>query len=337
MYYELCAIIRGIFGFCVPSSPLLFGRRKAGARKPLPKSRNPKNGTIVTKFLSHRLEYLGLRLIEALVRLLPRSLSLRVGALVGMALYYTGVYRKVVDRNFDHTGLYDEPRKREIIRRLYANMGRYGTDFLRAGGAPPPYKVENLSGVNNALAAGKGMIAVLAHFGNWELLASIFGSHFADLNVLARPMHNPVVEHWLYAKRTRARVTPIYASGALRKIVTVLGRNGIIAMLIDQYAGDQGTPVSFLGRQANTVRTVAGILHKTECGIVLPYALLEPDGSYRVVIEDAPPISVSREAKEEFIAAAQQAHNDVLSRWIERYPEHYFGWFHRRFKDTISY
>ncbi len=288
------------------------------------------------KFLTHRVEYIGLRMAEILM-LAPRPVALWFGAAIGSMLYYAGVYRKVVERNFDHTALFDERDKRKIIRSLYANIGRYGSDFLRAGRTPPPYTVENLAAVTRALSKGKGMIAVLAHFGNWELLASIFGSHFPDLNVLARPMHNPLVERWLFAKRKSAKVTPIYASGALRKIVTVLGRNGIIAMLIDQYAGEQGTPVPFLGKPANTVRTAAGIIHKTDCGVVLPYALLQPDGSYRVVIETAPAIAVSRDGKEAFIAAVQLAHNDVLSRWIRNYPDHYFGWFHRRFKDAVSY
>jgi KDO2-lipid IV(A) lauroyltransferase len=289
------------------------------------------------KSLSHIAEYVLLRLIQFVVCALPRPATLAIGAAVGGVLYQMGVYRRVVERNFDHVGILDGQAKQNTIRTLYANIGRYATDFLRAGRTPPPYAVENLDEVNRALAKGKGMIAVLAHFGNWELLASIFGSHFSDLNVLARPMHNPLVERWLFAKRKNTAVTPIYASGALRKMLTVLGRNGIIAMLIDQYAADQGTPVPFLGKPANTVRTVAGMVHKTECGVVLPYALLLPDGSYKVVIEAAPGIAVPHENKEDFIAAVLKAHNDVLSRWIMQHPDHYFGWFHRRFKDTISY
>jgi Kdo2-lipid IVA lauroyltransferase/acyltransferase len=290
------------------------------------------------KSLSHVLEYLGLRVAEFIVCAMPRRLSMAAGAAAGALLFHTGVYRKVVERNFDHVGMLDGTERQRTIRALYANIGRYGADFLRAGRRrPPPYTVSNLNEVDRVLARGKGLIAVLAHFGNWELLASLFGSHYPDLNVLARPMHNPLVEKWLFAKRKKARVTPVYAAGALRKMLTVLNRNGIIAMLIDQYAGDQGTAAPFLGKPANTVRTVAGLLHKTDCGIVLPFALLGPDGSYTIVIEAAPALDVPRDSKDEFIAAAQTSHNDVLSRWIRKYPEHYFGWFHRRFKDTISY
>jgi len=117
----------------------------------------------------------------------------------------------------------------------------------------------------------------------------------------------------------------------------VLSRGGIIAMLIYQNAGSQGTPAPFLGKNTSTVRTVAGLLHKTDCGIVFAYALLEKNGTYRVEIEEGPHLDAPKNDQERFIAAYQKAHNDVLSGWIVRHPDHYFGWFHRRFKDVFSY
>jgi KDO2-lipid IV(A) lauroyltransferase len=209
--------------------------------------------------------------------------------------------------------------------------------MLRSGKKLPSHTVENLESLHRQLANNKGALAVLAHFGNWELLANYFGSVFPDLNVLARPMHNPLVERWLLAKRKKARVTQIYAAGALRKILTVLKRNGIIAMLIDQYSAEQGEPAPFLGKTANTVRTAAGLVHRTGCGVVLPYALLQKNGSYRVVLDDQPEVSAKPGDEQAFEAALLKAHNDVISRWILSYPDHYFGWFHRRFKDVISY
>jgi KDO2-lipid IV(A) lauroyltransferase len=288
------------------------------------------------KTLSHLLEYCFLRILEAFVSILPRRLSLAFGALAGSALYHAGVYRNVVDRNFDHIDLFHGKERKRIIKRLYKNIGRYAVDMLRSG-RPPRYTVENKEAADAVLDTGKGMLAVLAHFGNWELLAVVFGAVFPDLSVLARPMHNPRVERWLLAKRKKARVTPIYASGALRKILAALKRNGIIAMLVDQYSAVQGTPAPFLGKTANTVRTAAGLVQRMECGVVLPYALIQKNGSYRVVIESGPEVLVPRDKAESFVAANLKAHNDVISRWILSYPDHYFGWFHKRFKDVISY
>jgi KDO2-lipid IV(A) lauroyltransferase len=287
--------------------------------------------------LAHHFEYWLLRSLEVMTRLLPRKICLAFGAFLGACLYVFRVYRNVVDTNMDHVGLFDARKRKKIIRSLYRNTGRIFADFLRPSDLPPPYYVNNLDIAKKVFSRGKGSIVVLAHFGNWEALASVFGLQFYDLNVLAKPMRNRLVEKWLVAKRNRAHVTPIYASQALRKMLTVLRRGGIIAMLIDQYAGGQGTPAPFLGKTANTVRTVAGLLHKTDCGIVFAYALLQKDGKYRIEMEEGPALSTPHSEQDRFIADYQKAHNEVLSRWITEYPEHYFGWFHRRFKDYISY
>ena len=287
--------------------------------------------------VSHYIEYSLLRGLESIVRVLPRKAYLGVGSALGLCLYYCGIYGNVARINFKHVGINDLIQQKLILKKLYQNTVKVWLDFLRPARDMPPYVVHNMETLKAIMARGKGSIAVLAHIGNWELLARIFGTVVGDLNVLARPMKNPLVERWLLAKRESGHVAQIYASGSLRKILTVLKRNGIVAMLIDQYAGEQGTSVPFLGKPANTVRSVAGIHYKTGCSIIFAYALLEKDNTYRVEIEEGPRLDTSNGDRESFIDACQKAHNDVLSDLILKYPDQYFGWFHRRFKDTISY
>jgi KDO2-lipid IV(A) lauroyltransferase len=287
--------------------------------------------------LSHYIEYVLIRCIEYAVNALPRGIYLRLGSLLGSAMYYTGIYRKVLKTNLDYVAIFDKKAESALTKNLYKNTVKVWMDFLRPATSLPPYVVHNMETLKTIMARNTGSIAVLAHIGNWELLARIFGTVVGDLNVLARPMKNPLVERWLLSKRKSGHVEQIYASGSLRKILTVLKRNGIVAMLIDQYAGDQGTSVPFLGKPANTVRSVAGIHYKTGCSIIFAYALLEKDNTYRVEIEEGPMLDALKMDRESFIAACQKAHNDVLSDLIRQYPDQYFGWFHRRFKDTISY
>jgi KDO2-lipid IV(A) lauroyltransferase len=236
----------------------------------------------------------------------------------------------------NHVGITEKKKQTEIMKRLYRNTGKLFADLLRPSDIPPPYTIDHFEVAKKALARGKGGIVVLAHFGNWEALASIFGMKLYDLNALAKPMKNKLIDKWLMAKRMKTNVTPIDMANALRKMFMIIRRGGIIAMLIDQYAGSNGTQALFLGKSANTVRTVAGMLQKTDCGIIFTYALLEKDGTYRIHIEEGPDLGISKD-DEGFIPAYQQAHNDVLSRWIQSHPDHYFGWFHKRFKDSVSY
>jgi KDO2-lipid IV(A) lauroyltransferase len=215
-------------------------------------------------------------------------------------------------------------------------MCRYVVDFLRVSKTKPEHRVHDYDVVGRVLDRGKGAVVLLGHFGNWELLADLFGAKL-DLRVVAKPMRNLLVDKWLARKRDAASVKTIFVDQALRKIYEGIKSNALVAVLIDQNAGSQGTQVSFLGREASTVRTVAGLVNKTGCGVIPCYALLRDDGSYDVVIAEAPPLDLAGMSDEECIAAYQIQHNGILSEWIRRNPEHWFGWFHRRWREHVEY
>jgi KDO2-lipid IV(A) lauroyltransferase len=286
----------------------------------------------------HLFEYAVLRILELIVAIPPRLLALRIGAFVGQCLYSTGAYRTIVRKNMEHVGLWSEKEMAAITKRLYSTIGRYAVDFLLGRRNNPERRVHNYELLQPLLDKGKGVIVLLGHFGNWEILADMFGKRVGCLNVVAKPMHNTMVDRWLAEKRTGAKVETIYVDKALRRIYEVVKKNEILAILIDQYAGGgQGTPVPFLGKDAFTVRTVAGLAVKTGCGVLPTYALLRDDGSYDIEISVAPQPDTSGMTPDQTIAAYQKQHNDIISGWIRKHPEHWFGWFHKRYRHMISY
>lgn len=112
----------------------------------------------------------------------------------------------------------------------------------------------------------------------------------------------------------------------------------MIAALIDQYPGLDGTTGTFLGKSAKTVRAIAGLQERTGVPAVSVYALLRDDDVYDVVIETVPTPEHDADAtRDERIEAVQRAHNDVVERWVRSHPEHWFGWFHRRFRPYLDY
>jgi KDO2-lipid IV(A) lauroyltransferase len=223
-----------------------------------------------------------------------------------------------------------------IVRDLYCTMGMYAVDFLRKK-TPPVHEVRYLEIVRKLLEKKRGLIAILSHFGNWELLASLFGSEFSRLGVIAKTMNNPYINAWIEKKRTDSHVEVIYKEQALRKMLQVIAQNGTIAILIDQRGGHHGTESLFLDKPASTVKTVAGIVQKTGCPVVSAYSLMRDDLSYDIVIEEVPEIDTKGMGQEEAVKAHQELHNQILSSIIRKYPSHYFGWFHQRFKGTVNY
>ena len=224
-----------------------------------------------------------------------------------------------------------------IIRELYLNIGRYAVDFLRSSPVAPPHTIKNPEILQSILAQHKGSIALLAHLGNWELLAVVYGKLLPDLSVVAKPMKNKFVDKWLAEKRKRADVSTIYTRNATRKMLEAIKRKGVVAVLIDQHAGKHGAMVPFLGKMANTVKAVAGMVQKTDCEVFTIYAIMLKDGSYDVVLKRAPSPGEEKKGEQERIDEYMRLHNEVISEWVRKYPEHYFGWFHKRFRGKIRY
>ncbi len=287
--------------------------------------------------LSHLAEYALLRTFQLLLTITPRHAALRFGSLLGTVLYHLGVYRRIAGKNLEHVGLWNRSERERILRSLYGNIGRYAVDFLRPVYPMPHHEIHDFEKIEPLLERGKGTIVILGHLGNWELLSTVFGRRTGRLYVIAKPMNNAIVDKWLHKKRTESSVTTIYTNQALRKMVEVTRKDGIIAILIDQYLRAHGTPAPFLGKEARTVRTVAGIVLKTGCSVISTNAIMRHDGSYDINMGAVPEPGLDGLTGDEKIAALQKLHNDVLSEQILRYPEHWFGWFHRRFREYVDY
>lgn len=289
------------------------------------------------KRFSHTIEYIILRIVQTVLTLLPRRFALFIGGLFGMLLYHLRIYRHIVMKNMLHVGLWNKDEMQQITRNLYRNIGKYAIDFLRPAYPMPEHTIHDYDTIEPLLSKGKGTIVILGHLGNWELLSTVFGEKTGRLHVVAKPMNNSIVDQWLLKKRNASSVTTIYTRQALRKMLQVLKKNGIIAILIDQNLRKHGTPVPFLGKDARTVRTVAGLVRKTGCSVISTNAIMNSDGSYEINMTTVPAPSLEGLSEDESISRYQLLHNEVISEQIKQYPEHWFGWFHRRYFGYVNY
>lgn len=105
----------------------------------------------------------------------------------------------------------------------------------------------------------------------------------------------------------------------------------------DQFSKRYGTPIPFLGKEAKTVRTVAGIVQKTECHVLSSTSIMQRDGTYDIWLTVVPGSDLEGLSEEDAVAAYQTLHNDTISQQIRTYPENWFGWFHRRFRGYADY
>ncbi len=275
--------------------------------------------------------------VRSLVRWLPLSTAQALGRLLGYAGY--AVLRRYRRLTLEHLRFALGPRASEwtchrVARGVFVNLGQSFLEWLVIDRLSPEtlrrrVNVYGLHGLHNALSKGRGVIALTAHFGNWELLATTIASLGFHGGVLARRLRYPEFERFLVQMRARKGVAT-YARGSLKEAADVLRENQMIGLLPDQDVDSlEGIFVEFFDRPAYTPVGPAALSLMTGAPIV-PCFLIRDGRRFRLVIEE--PIVVTRtEHRAADLRAITEAWSRVVESYIRRYPDHWV-WMHRRWK-----
>lgn len=286
----------------------------------------------------HRAQYGALRAVIGALRMIGWRRASAFGAKLG-ALGYSplGIRRRVVERQIAAAfpGLsHDEVVA--IARASYENLGRTSIEAAllptigQEGVLALFDGVDNWGAVEKAMSAGKGLIFVTGHIGNWELAGAYVASRGVPLDVVARHMENPLFDRYLTSTRERIGMSVVHDSDAVRRTPRALRGGRAVAFLSDQgVLGLASTFVPFFGMPAKTPRGPAVFALRFGVPVVFGCALRQPNGRYRMSFEAVTVQDTGdREADVDAIVAA---YTKTLERWVRRAPEQYF-WHHRRWR-----
>jgi len=288
--------------------------------------------------LSHYAQYYGIRGAAAALRRLSFERAGAIGERIGMLGYKPlGIRRAVVERQVAAAfpGLAESEVLR-IARASYASLGRTTIETALL----PTYAreqvlelVEQVTGwelVERALKAGRGLMVVTGHLGNWELGGSYVAARGVPIEAVARRMENPLFDHYLTETRRRIGMTVIHDADAVRRVPRALREDHAVAFLVDQGAvGLASTWVPFFGRYAKTPRGPAVFTLRLRAPLLFACALRQPSGRYALHFEEVPVEQTGTlDADVDRIVAS---YTSTLERWVRRAPEQYF-WHHRRWK-----
>jgi len=185
---------------------------------------------------------------------------------------------------------------------------------------------------NKLLERKKGVLALSAHFGNWEILAAGVAKVF-PVNVIAKKIYIDELNDMLVKYRNSKNVKVILRSetSSARKMIKALRNNEIIAMLIDQDTKVQSVFVDFFGMPASTPLGLASLALKTGTPVILCLDKRLPDNKHSFIISEEiiPPVSCGNfdEDVKNFTAKMTK----YLEKYIRENPEQWV-WFHERWK-----
>jgi KDO2-lipid IV(A) lauroyltransferase len=184
-------------------------------------------------------------------------------------------------------------------------------------------RYEGLEHYENAKRCGRGVLIATAHLGNWELSAFAHALMTESMNVMVRPLDNPLIDRLVETRRTISGNRLIYKQDGARAVLRALRNNEAVGILIDQNTTDaEGVFINFFGKAACANSGFVKLAYHSEAPVVPGFAVWDKSGYY--VLHFLPPIEMTGDE----VADTQRIHAEI-ERIIRLYPDQWM-WIHRR-------
>ena len=284
--------------------------------------------------------YLLLRGFSLFINFLPEPIALWVGRQLGALGYYLDwEHRNVALQNlrlaFGQEKAMTEIRG--IAKKAFQNLAMVAIEFFRipkmdSGTFAEKVNVQGMEIVERVSNEGKGVLLLLSHFGNWELMGWMSKVLGNPTMVIAKP----IKKNWRVAQlvariRTEAGLEVIPTEKASRKVLQALSRNRFVGILIDQRAKrSEGIWVDFFGRKAPTTPALAVLAMRTGAP-VLPIFMVRKGHRHHQLSIREPLVLVDTGDIKKDVEANTRLMNETLESMIRQYPEQWF-WVHRRWE-----
>jgi KDO2-lipid IV(A) lauroyltransferase len=285
--------------------------------------------------LADRIEDAALGAALAGAGLLGARAAAGVGARIGRLGYRPlGIRRAQVESNLRIAFPDRDPAWiRGTAAAAYAHIGREAVRTLLAarhpGVVPGPVRIDGAEVLRAGIAAGRGVVLVGGHLGNWELGVGALATSGFPVTAVVRRQRNPLFDRRILGIRRGFGFQVIDRGHATRPALEALGRNRIVVLIADQDARRTGIFVPFFNRLASTPRGPAVLTHRAGAALAFFSPIRRPDGTLEVRIEA---LDVERSGAAEDIALRITAtYVARLEQAVRAAPEQYL-WHHRRWK-----
>jgi len=184
--------------------------------------------------------------------------------------------------------------------------------------------------MDQARAAGAGVVVVSGHFGNWELMGASIAILGYPASYVVTRQENELVERQMDNLRRSAGIEIIKRRDAAKGVLKALKQNRLVAILSDQDAHEAGAFVPFFGRPASTPRGAALFALRTGAALIFAESYRQGLGRLRVVFDRIPMQDLPAE-RDAAVFELVRRFTARLEDAVRRHPQQWF-WMHRRWK-----
>lgn len=271
-----------------------------------------------------------------LISLIPFWLLYIISDLLFFSLFHVFKYRrKVVQINLSNAFPEKSPAElSRIEKRFYAFLADMIMESIKSISISREelnerYQFENLQIIRNHLEAGRSVIAVSGHYGNWEW--GPLGIPFAlkcDILVVYKPLSDTKFDNLINSVRSRFGTIMVPMKQTLRKVAEYKNRPHVLVLVGDQTPTREESQyfTNFLNQPTAVFLGVEKIASKTNNPIIYFSIKRTKRGYYKSVVQSL--VDNPKECEEHEIT---NAHTRMLEDLIKAEPN-YWLWSHKRWK-----
>lgn len=230
---------------------------------------------------------------------------------------------------------------KKICKKCFYTAGR-GAIEIGAYSVRPVLIKQKFSFENNsrehldaALKAGKGVIGISAHFGNFPMMLLYLAQMGYPTNAIIRPSRDEIIEKDFQASRSRMGLKTVHSyprETCVTQSLKALRDKELLVVLLDQNTGSKsGVYVDFFGQKAGTATGPIIFAMRTGAPLLPIFTLRQGDSDRHKVLIEKHFYLEEKATDEETIQFNVQKLTNIIERYIRKYPTEW-GWMHRRWK-----
>ena len=192
-------------------------------------------------------------------------------------------------------------------------------------------ELEGLEHFEAGIAQGKGLLTIIAHFGNWELMPVTGPLFLKSSYIVYRPLDSPVLDNIVEHVRTINGNVMVPKGGSGKRIMTLLKENQCIGILSDQnVSAREGVFVDFFGCPACTGAGLAVLALRSGAPVLPMFMARQKSGKYKFILKPLVEISRTGDYEADLLENTQRF-TKVVEDIVREYPDQWF-WIHQRWK-----
>ena len=225
---------------------------------------------------------------------------------------------------------------RALTKKVYQNLIQTFLEILSLTKVDQKYintyvEVVNLERIQKAAKAGRGVILLTGHFGDWELSNLAAPFHGYPITVLAREQKMKRLNELLNRLRESKGCKVVRKGMSTKLILKALYNKEIVGILSDQDAGKNGTFVDFFGRSTSSHAGPFEMAKHTGA-VILPNVIVRTKGPYHKLYLEKE-IEFDPAKSDEDMRENLQKFMKMLETYVRAYPDQWL-WLHKRWKST---